>query len=166
MYKRQFYTLVEVGFFLAFLMLMVIILFNLLNGLAVKDTETMLEDAEVAMLYQLLGTAAFWDSKTFVRKHISVLGGNTTVYFPTLKKKLQNKADYLVKKSKLQKDKEETPENSSMQKGDEEENTCYAMPVSKIFSMIFHSFLDVRNHFRKLWIIPVSYTHLTLPTKA
>lgn len=60
------YSLFQCFFYLAFLLVMVVILFNLLNGLAVRDAGEMLDSAEVDMLYSLLSIVAFWDK--FVSK--------------------------------------------------------------------------------------------------
>ena len=58
------YRVWETLYFLVFLMLTVVILLNMLNGLAVADARTMLEDSETDSLCSLLGTAAFWDRTT------------------------------------------------------------------------------------------------------
>jgi len=58
---KTVYKVWEMLFFLSFLMLTVIILLNLLNGLAVADAREMLDAAEADMLVSLVGTAAFWD---------------------------------------------------------------------------------------------------------
>jgi len=49
------------------MMFTVVILLNLLNGLAVADAKDMLEASETDCLCSLLGTAAFWDMK-FMKK--------------------------------------------------------------------------------------------------
>jgi len=58
------YRIWETLYFLVFLMLTVVILINMLNGLAVAEARTMLEDSETDSLCSLLGTAAFWDRTT------------------------------------------------------------------------------------------------------
>ena len=48
--------------FVSFLGLIVIILMNLLNALAVDDARVMRTEAEMTTLYQLFETIAFWDN--------------------------------------------------------------------------------------------------------
>jgi len=50
----------ETMYFLVFLMLTVVILLNMLNGLAVADAQEMLDESERDSLCSLLSTAAFW----------------------------------------------------------------------------------------------------------
>ena len=57
------YRVWETLYFLVFLIFTVVILMNMLNGLAVADARTMLEDSETDSLCALLETAAFWDKK-------------------------------------------------------------------------------------------------------
>jgi len=56
----------ETMYFLVFLMLTVVILLNMLNGLAVADAQEMLDESERDSLCSLLSTAAFW--VRYVRK--------------------------------------------------------------------------------------------------
>ena len=52
----------EIGFFFFFIFFLVVVLMNLLNALAILDTEALLEDVEMEMLYSLLETVAFWEN--------------------------------------------------------------------------------------------------------
>merc|ERR1719150_1739202 len=54
------YRVWETAYFLVFLMLTVVILLNMLNGLAVADAKTMLDASETDSFCSLLSTAAFW----------------------------------------------------------------------------------------------------------
>jgi len=58
----------EVLYFLVFLLSTVVVLLNLLNGLAVADAREMLEASETDSLCSLLKTAAFWDNKLMKEK--------------------------------------------------------------------------------------------------
>jgi len=58
----------EVLYFLVFLLSTVVVLLNLLNGLAVADAREMLEASETDSLCSLLETAAFWDNKLMKEK--------------------------------------------------------------------------------------------------
>ena len=62
------YRVWETLYFLVFLIFTVVILMNMLNGLAVADARTMLEDSETDSLCALLETAAFWDKKRIEEK--------------------------------------------------------------------------------------------------
>ena len=59
--KNAFYQFLELFFYLVFLLLMVIVLMNLLNALAVKDAGEIKDSAEMDKLLSLLDTVAFWD---------------------------------------------------------------------------------------------------------
>merc|ERR1719225_1585152 len=54
------YRVWETAYFLVFMMLTVVILLNMLNGLAVADAKTMLDASETDSFCSLLATAAFW----------------------------------------------------------------------------------------------------------
>merc|ERR1712083_232720 len=62
------YRVWETAYFLVFLMLTVVILLNMLNGLAVADAKTMLDASETDSFCSLLSTAAFWG------RHASMYG--------------------------------------------------------------------------------------------
>jgi len=57
------FRILEVLYYLIFLMLTVVILLNLLTGLAVADAKEMLDASETDSLCTILKTAAFWDVK-------------------------------------------------------------------------------------------------------
>ena len=66
--KSVVFRVWEVLFFLVFLTFTVVILLNLLNGLAVADARDMLEASETDSLCSLLETAAFWDKRIWKEK--------------------------------------------------------------------------------------------------
>merc|ERR1719319_930120 len=57
------FRILEVLYYLIFLMLTVVILLNLLTGLVVADAKEMLDASETDSLCTILKTAAFWDVK-------------------------------------------------------------------------------------------------------
>ena len=60
-YPSGWMRIVEFVFFLSFLILMVLVLQNLLNALAIKDTEEMLNISEQEKLFSLMEVSNFWE---------------------------------------------------------------------------------------------------------
>ena len=93
-YPSGWMRIVEFVFFLSFLILMVLVLQNLLNALAIKDTEEMLNISEQEKLFSLMEVSNFWE---FFLNQIGIdirvledFSPTKEVYFPIFHERCRN----------------------------------------------------------------------------
>jgi len=59
--QNVYFKVFEIIFFLAFIFFLTIVLMNLLNALAIVDTNKLLEDVDTEMLHSFMETVSFWE---------------------------------------------------------------------------------------------------------
>ena len=82
-YPNGWMRIVEILFFTTFLILMVLVLQNLLNALAIRDTEDMLKVSEEDRLYSVMVITFFWEYfSKFLAPKVLKYFPKKKIYFP------------------------------------------------------------------------------------